>query len=64
MRLLDRPLWGKRELFVRTGPSFEYDRSGQVNEGDLLRVMGSIPDYSWMLVDFRGGVGWAASVQQ
>lgn len=22
VRLLDRPLWGKRELFVRTGPSF------------------------------------------
>src|SRR5262245_6396239 len=23
VRLLDRPLWGKRELFVRTSPSFE-----------------------------------------
>ncbi len=23
VRLLDRPLWGKRELFVRTAPSFE-----------------------------------------
>ncbi len=45
-------------LNVRTGPGFNYDRIGQVAEGDLLRVMGSIPDYSWMLVDFRGGVGW------
>jgi hypothetical protein len=27
VRLLDRPLWGKRELFVRTAPSFEPDRS-------------------------------------
>lgn len=45
-------------LNVRTGPGFNYDRIGQVQEGDLLRVMGSIPDYSWMLVDFRGGVGW------
>jgi hypothetical protein len=25
VRLLDRPLWGKRELFVRTSPSFEHD---------------------------------------
>lgn len=25
VRLLDRPLWGKRELFVRTAPSFEHD---------------------------------------
>ena len=45
-------------LNVRSGPGFNYDRIGQVEEGDLLRVMGSIPDYSWMLVDFRGGVGW------
>ena len=22
VRLLDRPLWGKRELFVRTAPSY------------------------------------------
>lgn len=27
VRLLDRPLWGKRELFVRTAPSFEPDVS-------------------------------------
>jgi len=27
VRLLDRPLWGRRELWVRTSPSFEADRS-------------------------------------
>lgn len=27
VRLLDRPLWGRRELFVRTAPSFVPDRS-------------------------------------
>ncbi len=27
VRLLDRPLWGRRELFVRTAPSFEPDTS-------------------------------------
>ncbi len=26
VRLLDRPLWGRRELFVRTSPSFEPDK--------------------------------------
>jgi hypothetical protein len=26
-RLLDRPLWGRRELWVRTAPSYEPDRS-------------------------------------
>jgi hypothetical protein len=27
VRLLDRPLWGRRELFVRSAPSFSPDRS-------------------------------------
>src|SRR5918996_4956037 len=27
VRLLGRPLWGRRELFVRTAPSFTPDRS-------------------------------------
>jgi len=27
VRLLDRPLWGRRELFVRTAPSFAADSS-------------------------------------
>ncbi|MBM3525186.1 MAG: hypothetical protein FJX57_19745, partial [Alphaproteobacteria bacterium] len=27
VRLLDRPLWGRRELFVRTAPSFAPDKS-------------------------------------
>ncbi len=31
VRLLDRPLWGKRELFVRTSPSFEPNK--QLYEG-------------------------------
>jgi len=26
VRLLDRPLWGKRELFVRTAPSYAPDK--------------------------------------
>src|SRR6187549_1372290 len=26
VRLLDRPLWGKRELYVKTAPSFEPDK--------------------------------------
>src|SRR5687767_4595749 len=26
VRLLDRPLWGRRELFVRTAPSFVPDK--------------------------------------
>ncbi len=49
VRLLDRPLWGRRELFVRTAPSFEPDRSLYAKQryqpppaGDLTRSDGRI----------------------
>ena len=49
VRLLDRPLWGKRELFVRTAPSFETDsrvyqglRYQPVAPGDLTRRSGAL----------------------
>ena len=45
-------------LNVRTGPGFNYDRIGQVTRGDLLRILGATADYSWLTVDFQGGVGW------
>lgn len=40
VRLLDRPLWGRRELFVRTAPSFEPDV--RLYEG--LRYPPAVPD--------------------
>lgn len=40
VRLLDRPLWGHRELFVRTSPSFEPNK--QLYEG--LKYQPSEPD--------------------
>ncbi len=45
-------------LNVRTGPGFEYDKIGQVASGELYRVLGTSGDYSWMVIDFAGGVGW------
>jgi hypothetical protein len=49
VRLLDRPLWGKRELFVRTAPSFTPDdrlyaglRYQPVAPGDLTRRSGPL----------------------
>jgi uncharacterized protein YgiM (DUF1202 family) len=46
---------------VRTGPGFEYDRVGQVEAGEMFRILGAIADYSWLLIDFQGGVGWVKS---
>jgi ABC-type branched-subunit amino acid transport system substrate-binding protein len=48
-------------LNVRTGPGFDYDRIGQVEAGDQFRILGAIADYSWLLIDYNGGVGWVKS---
>lgn len=48
-------------LNVRSGPGFNYDRVGQVQEGDLLEVLGANADYSWLTVNFQSGVGWVKS---
>jgi ABC-type branched-subunit amino acid transport system substrate-binding protein/uncharacterized protein YgiM (DUF1202 family) len=45
-------------LNVRTGPGFDYDKVGQVEAGDQYRILGAIADYSWLLIDYNGGVGW------
>lgn len=49
VRLLDRPLWGKRAIYVRTEPSFEPDRSlyaglryGPAEPGALMRAEGPL----------------------
>lgn len=49
VRLLDRPLWGKRELFVRTSPSFHPNR-------DLYRTTSYDPPAGNELTDQLGSV--------
>jgi len=46
-------------LNVRTGPGFNYDRVAQVKAGDVLRVLGTNSDYTWLSVQLpNGGIGW------
>ncbi|MGQ9850120.1 MAG: ABC transporter substrate-binding protein [Aggregatilineaceae bacterium] len=45
-------------LNVRNGPGFEFDKIGQVKAGELFRVLGAIADYSWLVIDYQGGIGW------
>lgn len=46
-------------LNVRSGPGFDYDRVLQLSEGDLVRVLGATPDYTWLSVQLpNGGLGW------
>ncbi len=45
-------------LNVRVGPGFEYDKIGQVKRGEKYRVLGAIADYTWVVIDYQGGIGW------
>lgn len=48
-------------LNVRIGPGFEYDRIGQISQGERFRVLGAIADYTWLVIDYQGGMGWVKS---
>jgi ABC-type branched-subunit amino acid transport system substrate-binding protein len=43
---------------VRTGPGLEYDILGQVQEGDVIEVVGATLDFTWVAINFRGTTGW------
>jgi hypothetical protein len=45
-------------LNVRSGPGFAYNRIGTLRQGDVVTVIGTIPDYSWFYVQASNGLGW------
>lgn len=45
-------------LNVRNGPGFNYAKIGEVKLDEQYRVLGAIADYTWLVIDFNGGVGW------
>jgi ABC-type branched-subunit amino acid transport system substrate-binding protein len=45
-------------LNVRSGPGFNYDKIGEAALNDTLRILGTISDGTWLVVDFEGGFGW------
>ena len=46
---------------VRSGPGIQFEVIGQLQRGTQARVLGATPDYSWLVIDFRGQWGWLAS---
>lgn len=46
---------------VRSGPGLQFEKIGQLQRGTQARVLGATPDYSWLVIDFRGQWGWLAS---
>ncbi len=48
-------------LNVRNGPGLNYDRIGRLREGDVAPILGTIPDFSWFMIQAPFGVGWVAA---
>jgi len=48
-------------LNVRTGPGTNYDVLGQLQEGEVVRLIGANLDFSWAVIQFRGVQGWVST---
>lgn len=48
---------------VRTGPSTNYDVIGQLQQDEVVQVVGANVDFSWLVIEFRGRQGWIANLQ-
>ncbi|MBI5960776.1 MAG: SH3 domain-containing protein, partial [Chloroflexi bacterium] len=48
-------------LNVRVGPGPNYDKIGELSRDEQIRVLGAVADYTWLAIDFQGGVGWVAT---
>jgi branched-chain amino acid transport system substrate-binding protein len=50
-----------RVLNVRSGPSTEFERVTQLQQGRQITVAGRNNDFSWLFVQFDGRVGWVTA---
>jgi ABC-type branched-subunit amino acid transport system substrate-binding protein len=48
-------------LNVRTGPGTNYDVLGQLREGETVRLIGANVNFTWAVIEFRGGQGWIST---
>lgn len=48
-------------LNVRSGPGLNYDRVGRLQEGDVVPVLGTVPDFSWFFIQAPFGLGWVSA---
>ncbi len=46
---------------VRSGPSTQFEVLGELNEGEVVRVIGANRENTWIVIDFRGRQGWMSS---
>ncbi len=46
---------------IRTGPSVNYDVLGQASQDEQYQVVGATIDNSWVVIQYRGTLGWLAT---
>lgn len=46
---------------VRSGPSTAFEVLGELNEGEVVRVIGANRENTWIVIDFRGRQGWMSA---
>jgi len=46
---------------VRSGPGTNYDVIGQLQNGEQFRVIGANNDFTWAVIEYRGGLGWLST---
>ncbi len=46
---------------VRSGPGTNYDVLGQLQQGELRRVIGATTDFAWVVIEYRGLNGWLSA---
>jgi len=46
---------------VRSGPGTNYDVIGQLQNGEQFRVIGANNDFSWVVIEYRGALGWLST---
>jgi hypothetical protein len=46
---------------LRAGPGTEFERVGQLEQGQRAPVVGANRDYTWLVIQYRGSVAWVAA---
>ncbi|NDJ85041.1 MAG: ABC transporter substrate-binding protein [Chloroflexi bacterium] len=46
---------------VRSGPGTDFEKIGELNQGDRLSVIGSNQDFTWWAIQYRGQTAWVAA---
>lgn len=59
--VLDKTMYAKSSVNVRSGPSTDFDRIGSLGKGKSVKVTGQSDQTSWYRIDYNGKVGYVSN---